>query len=178
MSKDTALVVIDVQGGVVGEAYNLDEVLKNINLLLKRARSSGTPVIYVQHNEEGGMEPGMPLWQILPEVKPHEGEPVVQKESPDSFYDTHLQQELEARGIKRLVITGGQTQYCVDTTTRRAVSEGYEVLLASDAHTTEDSETLPAEQIIAFYNETLNGFRAGEHRVRVQPASEIQFGER
>ena len=88
-----------------------------------------------------------------------------------------MQAELETRGIKRLVITGGQTQMCVDTTVRRAVAEGYDVLLASDAHTTEDSETLPAEQIIAFYNETLNGFWAGEHKVRVQPAHEIHFGE-
>ncbi len=176
MNTDTALVVIDAQMGVVGEAYHRDEVLSNINLLLDRARSSGTPVIYVQHNEPA-MKPGSPLWQIHPAVTPRKGEPVVQKESPDSFHETRLQEELEARGIKRLVITGGQTQYCVDTTVRRAVSAGYEVLLASDAHTTEDSETLPAEQIIAFYNETLDGFKAGKRRVRVQPASEIHFGE-
>lgn len=176
MSKDTALVVIDAQMGVVGEAYHRDEVLSNINLLLDRARSSGTPVIYVQHNDPG-MKQGEPLWQIHPAVTPHEGEPTIQKKSPDSFHETRLQEELEARGIKRLVITGGQTQYCVDTTTRRAVSQGYDVLLASDAHTTEDSETLPAEKIIAFYNETLDGFRAGEHKVRVQPASEIHFAE-
>jgi len=86
-----------------------------------------------------------------------------------------LQEELKVRGIKRLVICGGQTQYCVDTAVRRAAAVGYDVLLASDAHTTEDSETLPAEQIIAFYNETLNGFWAGERKVRVQPASEIHF---
>src|SRR6266581_6448392 len=177
MSTDTALVVIDAQIGVVGEAYHHDEVLSNIQLLLGRARSSGTPVLYVQHNERGGMEPGMPLWQIHPAVTPREGEPVIQKESPDSFYETRLQEELEARGIKRLVITGGQTQYCVDTTVRRAVAQGYDVLLASDAHTTEDSDTLSAEKIIAFYNETLNGFWAGEREVRVQAASEIHFAE-
>lgn len=175
MRTDTALVVIDAQVGVVGEAYHHDEVLSNINLLLDRARSSGTPVIYVQHNEPGGMEQGTPWWPIHPAIAPREGEPVVQKESPDSFHETCLQAELEARGIKRLVITGGQTQCCVDTTVRRAVAQGYDVLLVGDAHTTEDSETLPAEKIIAFYNETLNGFWAGERRVRVQPASEIHF---
>jgi nicotinamidase-related amidase len=88
-----------------------------------------------------------------------------------------LQAELEARGIKRLVIIGGQTQYCVDTTVRRALAQSYDVLLASDAHTTEDSDTLSAEKIIAFYNETLNGFWAGEHKARVQPASAIHFAE-
>ena len=176
MNVDTALLVIDAQMGVVGEAYQHDEVLENIKLLLDRARTSGTPVIYVQHIDPW-MEPGTPLWQIHPTVAPHEGEPAVQKKSPDSFHETRLQEELEARGIKRLVITGGQTQMCVDTTARRAVAKGYDVLLASDAHTTEDSETLPAEKIIAFYNETLNGFWAGEHKVRVLPASEIDFAE-
>lgn len=176
MSTDTALVVIDAQIGVVGEAYHHDEVLDNINLLLDRARSSGTPVIYVQHND-AELKPGTEIWQIHPTVTPRDGEPVVQKESPDSFHDTRLQAELEARGIKRLVITGGQTQYCVDTTVRRAVAQGYDVLLASDAHTTDGSNTLPAEKIIAFYNEALNGFFAGEHVVRVRPTSEIHFAE-
>lgn len=177
MSTNTALVVIDVQMGVVGEAYHRDEVLENINVLLDRARSSGTPVLYVQHNARGGMEAGMPLWQIHPLVTPREGEPVIQKKAPDAFHETHLRETLEARGITRLVITGAQTQLCIDTTVRRAVAQGYDVLLASDAHTTDDSETLPAEKIIAFYNETLDGFWAGEHRVKVQPASEIQFAE-
>ena len=179
MSTDTALVVIDAQIGVVGEAYHHDEVLENIQLLLGRARSSGTPVLYVQHNGPKGdeLEPGTPKWPIHPAVTSRDGEPVIQKESPDSFHETRLQEELEARGIKSLVITGGQTQICVDTTVRRAVAQGYDVLLASDAHTTEDSETLPAESIIAFYNETLNGFWAGDRKVRVQPASEIHFAE-
>ncbi len=174
MNAKTALVVIDVQMGVVGEAYHRDKVLDNINLLLDHARSSGTPVIYVQHNEPG-MEPGEPLWQIHPKVAPREGDPAVQKKSPDSFHETRLQEELAARGIKRLIICGAQTQYCIDTTVRSAVAHGYDVLLGGDAHTTDDSETWPAEKIIAFFNETLNGFWAGEHRVRVQPASEIQF---
>ncbi|HEX6557725.1 MAG TPA: isochorismatase family protein, partial [Ktedonobacteraceae bacterium] len=97
------------------------------------------------------------------------------KEAPDSFHETRLQEELAARGIKRLVIAGAQTQMCIDSTVRRAVADGYDVLLAGDAHTTDDSETLPAEKIVAFFNETLDGFWAGEHKVKVQPASEIQF---
>lgn len=177
MSTDTALVVIDAQVGVVGEAYRHEEILENIQMLLGRARSNGTPVVYVQHNEPGGMEEGEPLWEIHPKVFPHEGEPVIQKEAPDSFHETRLREELEARGIKRLVICGGQTQFCVDTTVRRAVAVGYDVLLVGDGHTTDDSETWPAEQIIAFANQTLNGFWAGERRVRVQSAREIHFAE-
>lgn len=179
MSTATALVVIDAQIGVIGEAYHTAEVLANINLLLARARASETPVLYVQHNGSAGgdLAPGAPKWPIHPAIAPHKGEPVVQKESPDSFHDTQLQAELAARGITRLIIAGGQTQYCVDTTVRRALTQGYDVLLASNAHTTEDSETLPADQIIAFYNETLDGFWAGEHTVQVLPAGDISFAQ-
>src|SRR5258708_1489811 len=177
MNANTALVIIDAQIGVVGEAYHHDKVLDNINLLLARARSNGTPVIYVQHDgpKGDGLEPNSPYWPIHPAIAPREGEPIVRKKSPDSFHGTHLQEELAVRGIQRLVIAGGETQYCVDTSVRRAVAQGYDVVLASDAHTTSDSETLPAEQIVAFYNETLNGFWAGEHRVAVQPAHEMEL---
>ena len=175
MSEKTALLVIDAQLGVIGnEAYHRDEVLENIHLLLERARGSGTPVVYVQHNDPW-MEPETPMWQIHQVIAPREDEPVVQKEAPDSFYETNLQEELRARGITHLIITGGQTQYCVDTTTRRAVAQGYDVTLVSDAHTTDDSKTLPAEQIVAFYNEVLNGFWAGEHKVQVKATNEVKF---
>ena len=174
MSADTALVVIDAQIGVVGEAYHHDEVLSHIKLLLDRARTSGTPVIYVQHNDPY-LKVGTPEWQIHPAIAPQEDEPVVHKQSPDSFYETTLQQELEKRGIKRIVIVGAQSNYCVDTSSRRAVSVGYDVTLVSDAHTTEDSDVLTAEQIIAHHNSTLNSFWAGEHRIQVKPTDEVAF---
>jgi nicotinamidase-related amidase len=174
MSKDTALIVIDAQMGVVGEAYHHDEILENIQQLLARARHHDIPVLYVQHNDRW-MRAGEPSWQIHPTVAPLVGEPIIQKESPDAFHATSLQAELDALGVKKLVITGGQTQYCIDTSVRRAVALGYDVLLVSNAHTTEDSETLPADKIIAFSNETLQGFWADEHRVNVLPAHEISF---
>lgn len=177
MSNETVLLVIDVQVGIMQDAYRRDEVLRNINLLLERARVSGVPVVYVQHNEQGSeLELNTPGWQIHPAIAPRAGEAVVHKESPDSFYHTRLQEELQALGSKRLVIVGAQTEYCVDTTVRRAVSQDYDVLLASDAHTTFSTKTLSAEQIVAFHNEVLHGFSAGEHAVRVRPAAEIAFG--
>lgn len=177
MGTDTALLVIDVQVNLMKDAYRRDEVLRTIGLLLDRARASATPVVYVQHNDEpgGDLETNTPGWQIHPAVTPHADEVVVQKASPDGFYQTSLQEELQVRGIKRLVVVGGQTEYCVDTTARRAVSQGYDVLLVSDAHTTFDNEILSAEQIIALYNHASNGFWAGDHVVRVRPASEIVF---
>src|SRR5436853_7795979 len=122
MSADTALVVIDAQIGVVGEAYHHDEVLDNINLLLDRARRSGTPVIYVQHNEPKGgeLEPGTPKWPLHPAIAPRDGEPGVQKVSPDSFHETRLQAALEARRLKGLVPAGGETQDWSATTVRSA----------------------------------------------------------
>jgi nicotinamidase-related amidase len=177
MSADTALVIIDVQVGMMAEAYRRDEVLAKINLLLERARESNTPVIYVQHNESKGydLEPGTPNWQIHPAIAPREGEVIIQKASPDAFHQTRLQEELEARDIKRLAIAGMQTEYCVDTSTRRATTQGYDVTLVSDAHTTYDNKILTAEQIIAFYNQILNGFWADPKKVEVKPASEINF---
>ncbi len=176
MSSDSALVVVDVQVGLMREAYQKDEVLQRIASLLEQARASSTPVIYVQHNEPGGeLEPYTPDWQIHPTVQPRADEPVVQKTAPDAFYQTSLQEELEARGIKRLVITGVQTEYCVAATAQRAVAQGFDVLLVSDAHTTFDSKTLTAEQIIAFYNAASNGFWAGDHVIRVKASSDILF---
>src|SRR5437588_13039290 len=98
MSADTALVVIDAQIGVVGEAYHHDEVLDNINLLLDSARTSGTPVTYVQHNSPNGdeLEPGTPKRPLHPAIAPRDDEPVLPKEAPHTFHATRFQSELES----------------------------------------------------------------------------------
>ncbi len=173
---DTALLVIDTQVGIIEPAYRGKEVLENISTLIEKARTAGVPVIYVQHNDPW-LEIGTPEWQIHPSIAPQEGDPIIRKQSPDSFNNTRLQQELERRGIKHLVIVGAQTNYCVDTTSRRAVSAGYDVTLVGDAHTTEDNNVLTAEQIIAHHNNTLDHFWADEHKIRVKPTGEVAFAE-
>ena len=177
MSKDTALVIIDVQVGLVATAYKGQEILDHIKALLAKARASGTPVIYVQHEEsaEGGLVVGTPAWQIHPAIAPQEGEPVIHKRASDSFFETSLQQELAARGIKHIVVVGEQTDYCVDTSVRRATTVGYDVTLVGDAHTTEDNGVLTAEQIIAHHNATLDYFGTDSHRIRVKPTEEVTF---
>ncbi len=185
-NKDTALVVIDVQEGIVDipgltrkkEVHQaLDETVVRIRALLDRARQAEVPVIFVQHDGGPGhrLEPETLGWPIRAEISPLPGEPVIRKRACDAFFETRLQQELAARNVKQLVIAGCMTQYCVDTTTRRAVSLGFDVLLASDCHTTADTRTLRFEQIIAHHNALLDGFDAGEHEVRVMPSSEINF---
>ena len=108
-------------------------------------------------------------------LKPADGEHVIRKRESDSFFGTTLQQELEKRGFTHLIIAGGMTEYCVDTTCRRATSLGYDVTLAGDAHLTRDNEVLTAANIIAHHNFVLNGFGAGDHVVRIRPTDQIVF---
>ena len=177
MSNDSAMLVIDVQVGVIEgfHAYRGREVLDQVNNLLSKARASNTPVIYVQHDGEAGhpLEVGTEGWQIHPDIKPRDGELIIRKRASDSFFETTLQQELERRSIRHLIITGCMTEYCVDTTSRRAVSMGYDVTLVSDAHTTIDNKLLTAAQIIAHHNALLDGFDAGAHAITVKPADEV-----
>lgn len=173
------LLIIDVQVGIIEgfHAYRGREVLDQINKLLAKARASNTPIIYVQHDGEAGhaLEVGAEGWHIHPDIKPHEDDLIIRKRASDSFFETTLEQELEHRGIKHLIVTGCMTEYCVDTTTRRAVSAGYDVTLVSDAHTTIDNKRLTAAQIIAHHNALLDGFDAGAHAITVKPGDEVTF---
>ena len=179
MSTDSALVVIDVQVGLIEEAYHCNEVLDSINTLLSKARATGTPIIYIQHDgpQGHGLEVGTPAWEIHSAIAPQEGELIVHKRASDSFHATSLQQDLEARGIKHLVIVGGQTEYCVDTTVRRATTMGYNVTLVGDAHTTDDYDqaVLTAAKRIEYHNEVLDGFSTGDYVITVKPTSEVTF---
>jgi nicotinamidase-related amidase len=179
-AQRTALLVVDVQVGLIdgaSPAYNKSAVLANIQALLQQARATQTPVIYIQHegDTDSILAINSPGWQIHPQIAPQAGEPVLSKRAADSFYQTALQQELAARGATHLVITGCKTQFCIDTTSRRATTLGYDVTLASDAHTTTDSETLTAAQIVAHHNETLDDFGNDEHAIVLKSSREIVF---
>jgi nicotinamidase-related amidase len=179
MNENSALLVIDVQVGVMdwpAAGANDEKVLMNIAGLLSRARSAGVPVIYVQDNDMGAPV-GSPEWQIHPTVAPKLGEPVVNKMACDSFYETALADELDKRGIDRLIVCGCRSQYCIDTTCRSAVARGYDVTLAGDAHTTMENGVISAAQIIAHTNRTLNGFGNAQHEIAVQPTAEISLAQ-
>jgi nicotinamidase-related amidase len=184
--KQTALVVIDVQCGIMHDPGQprekevqqaFDETVLRIRSMLDRARHAGIPVIHVQHDGVRGhrLETGTPGWAIREELAPHAGEPIIHKRASDAFFETDLQKELAARNVGQLVIAGCMTPYCIDTSVRRAVSLGYDVMLAADGHTTADMAALGFEQIIAHHNAVLDGFGAGAHEVRVVPSSEIAF---
>jgi nicotinamidase-related amidase len=139
--------------------------------------SALVPVLFVQHDGPPGhrLQKGSPGWQIRSEIAPASGEPVIHKTACDSFFETTLAAELQTRKIGRLIAAGCMTQYCVDTTVRRAVSLGYDVTLVADAHMTTDMGTLTFEQIIAHHNALLEGFEAGGHSVRVVPLHQISW---
>ncbi len=152
--ENTALVIIDMQKAMFSaeSPYHGLEVLNNIRLLLQKARNIGMPVVFVQHNNDRGLKIGSDLWQICDEVSPIDGEALANKTTRDSFYQTELDDILHRLETKTLIFCGMQTEYCVDTTCRRAYTLGYDAYLVSDGHTTFDSKVLPASQIIAHHN--------------------------
>jgi len=179
MQTRAGLLIVDAQVGLVelASAEIKGSVLSRIETLLAKARASGTPVIYIQHDGPKGhpLETDTKGWEIHPLLKPADGEPIIRKRECDSFFETTLQQELENKRITHLVVAGGMTEYCVDTTCRRATSLGYDVTLASDAHLTRDNGVLTAANIIAHHNLVLDDFGAGNHVVRVRATGEIVF---
>ena len=176
MVTDKALLVIDMQVGLVRGGYQADDLVARLADLVAEARTAGTPVVFIQHEEDWPtMRPGAPDWQFHPALAPADGELVIHKRACDAFYGTPLRQELAARGVRHLVITGMQTEYCVDATCRRAVSEGFDVTLVADGHTTEDAATLSAAQIIAHHNLTLGQLAHPDHPIAVRPHAEINL---
>ncbi len=177
MSQGTALLVIDMQVGLVSGAHRESEVVGTIATLLAKARSCGTLVVYLQHESHdfAPLRRGTPTWQIHRDIAPAEGDLVIPKRASDSFYETPLRRELEARGVRHIVVTGMITEACVDTTSRAALSLGYDVTLVEDAHTTWNGR-LPAAQIIEHHNATLADLVHPDHTIEVKPAEAVNFG--
>jgi nicotinamidase-related amidase len=150
----TALLVIDVQNAVVGQAHQRDAVVTNIGTLVDQARSAGVPVVWVQHSDEEIVS-GSDGWQIVPELPQDENEPVVAKNYGDSFEDTTLESVLSELGVGRLVVVGAETDACVRSTLHGAFVRGYDATLVGDAHTTGDKSEWgapPPDQVIAHTN--------------------------
>ncbi|WP_406633789.1 cysteine hydrolase family protein [Amycolatopsis sp. WGS_07] len=151
---NTALLVVDVQNGVVDGSHERDKVVANIAALVEKARQAEIPVVWVQHESEE-LEKGSPQWDLAPELKPAPAEPLVEKRYGDSFEDTTLESVLAERGVGHLVVSGAQTDACIRSTLHGALTRGYDATLVSDAHTTEDLSNWgapPPAQVIAHTN--------------------------
>jgi nicotinamidase-related amidase len=151
---NTALLVVDVQHGVVEGSPGRDTVVANIGSLVEKARQDDVPVVWVQHSDEG-LAKGSDAWKIVAELSPDEAEPLIEKSYGDSFEDTDLETVLSGLGVGRLVVVGAQTDACIRSTLHGAFARGYDATLVSDAHTTEDQTEWgapPPEQVIAHTN--------------------------
>jgi len=171
----SALMIIDVQRGMFEfpqPLYRPDETLARMASLLARARTTGIPVVHIQHDGGPGhaLGKGAPGWPHHPAVAPAAGEAVIEKRHSSAFHDTDLDRQLRAAGIDRLVICGAQTEMCVDSACRAAVAHGYRVALVSDGHTTFDTPVLKAEQIIAHHNQLF-----GHGFLEVVAADDVRF---
>ena len=150
----TALLVVDVQNGVVAGAHARDAVVANVGRLVEKARRELVAVIWVQHTDEQ-LVSGGEAWRIVPELAPHDDEPLIAKRFGDSFEDTDLETVLSGLGVGRLVVVGAQTDACIRSTLHGALVRGYDAILVSDAHTTDDHTAWgapPPEQVIAHTN--------------------------
>lgn len=180
MGKKSALVVVDVQRGLIdGFEHDWIEVLPAIGELIESARGASVPVVLVQHC---GLEPGHPLWAdspgwaLHPIVDPRADDLLVTKRWSDAFEGTDLHEVLEGAGVERIALVGAQSEFCIDTTVRRAASLGYDVDLVSNGHTTSENGLLTREQIVAHTNQTLASLAVVGVTIRVLAAAEVEFG--
>ncbi len=176
--SNTALLVVDVQNDVVANAHRRDEVIANINTLIDSARARQVPVIWVQHSDDDNLAENSDGWRYVPELQRHESEPLVHKRYGDSFEDTTLESELAQRDVGRLVVTGAQTDACIRSTIHGAFTRGYDTVLVSDAHTTEDYSQYglpPADKVIAHTNMYWSEQAAPGRNASVVETTDVNF---
>jgi nicotinamidase-related amidase len=175
----TALLIIDVQRGLCSGDYEVSEsrrVINRINQVAGLARQAKLPVVVIQHEEPGSpMAHGAEGWKLDPELQVQPSDVYIRKTTPDSFHNTDLLAVLQTRGIKQLVVCGLQSEFCVDSTMRRALALGFPVTLVADGHSTMDNSVLTAAQIVAHQNDTLSKMDSFGPPVRVVPAFDVQF---
>ena len=175
---NTALLVVDVQNGVVTGAHERDAVVANVGSLVEKARLERVPVVWVQHSDKG-LPKGSDSWQIVPELSPGDAEPRVDKNYGDSFEATTLETVLSGLGVGRLVVAGAQTDMCIRSTIHGAFVRGYDAILVSDAHTTEDLTEWgapPPDKVIAHTNMYWSDQKAPGRTAGTVETKDVDFG--
>jgi nicotinamidase-related amidase len=175
---NTALLVIDVQNGVVAGTHERDAVVANVHSLVERARRERVPVVWVQHND-AGLQRETDEWRIVPELSRDTDEPLVEKSYGDAFEDTPLESVLADLRVGRLVVSGAQTDMCIRSTLHGALVRGYDATLVEDAHTTEDLTAWgapPPAQVIAHTNMYWSGEKAPGRSGGTVRTDAVDFG--
>lgn len=174
-----ALLVIDVQRALCeGETatFEAERVIARINAAALRARAAGAPVVFVQHEAaDDDFRHGGEGWQLARGLDVRPEDLRVHKTATDSFHRTELAAVLERHGVTSLAVCGMQSDFCVDTTTRRALALGYPVQLIADGHTTVDNGVLPAELISRHHTATLTNISSFGVRAVAVTAAEVDF---
>ena len=166
----TALGVIDVQNSLFDEGpWQPELLLERVEGLIQKARTAGIPIVFVTDRR---VEPD---GAIHPSLSVAPGDMLVQKSENNAFEGTPLDELLRAQGVERFVVAGLQTDYCINATCRGGVALGYEVVLAGDAHSTNDEPDKPATQIIAEHNAALSTLKTETGSVRIESCEEIVF---
>ena len=173
----TALLVVDVQNGVVEGAYKRDEVISNIEIAVAKARAAGIPVVWVQHSDEE-LVIDSDEWQIVSELIPLEGEAMVRKTFRSSFEGTNLTEMLEALNVGHLIVCGAQSNNCIRHTSHDALAKGFKVTLIADAHTTTSFEwagvSVSAQAVVEEQNLNFNEELPGRF-ARVVPLAQLSL---
>lgn len=172
----TAVLVIDVQRGLCDDPprpHEAGEVIERINALTVRARAAGAPVAFIQHENAVDLEFDSERWQLADALQVDAADTRIRKTTPDSFLRTPLEAWLMGQGVRRVVVCGYSSEFCVDTTVRRAAALGYEVVLAADAHTSHDKPHATGAQIRAHHNATLSDITSFGVPIRAVHAADI-----
>jgi nicotinamidase-related amidase len=175
----TALLVIDMQNGVVGEVYDRARVVANVAALVEEARARQVPVVWVAHSDEDGMPVGSTSWQYIDELRRDASEPLVHKTFADSFEDTDLEDVLAELTVGRLIVAGAQTDECIRSTLHGAIVRGYDAILVADAHTTEDLSEWgapPPVQVISHTNMYWSAHKAPGRTAGTVDTVDVDFG--
>lgn len=174
----SALLVIDVQVGVVGDAFERDVKIANMAKAIDKARAEGVQVIWVQHSDSGLVLESAD-WEIVPELSPLPSEPKVRKTFRSSFEETNLEEVLEGLGVSHLFICGAETNNCVRHTSHTALEKGYDITVISDAHTTTGSEwngyIIDAARVIDDQNTNFLDYVLPGRTARAVPVAELSF---
>jgi nicotinamidase-related amidase len=173
----TALLVIDVQQGLFEPSPrpgDADLIVQRINAVAAAARGAGAPVIFV-HHEDRALVCDTPAWALAEGLHEEAGDHHIRKSASDAFLRTGLSALLDTHAATHLAICGYASEFCVDSTVRRAAALGYDVTLIADAHTTHDKPHADAGLIRAHHNATLSNIGSYGVRMQAVPADRLAF---
>ncbi|MBZ9609001.1 cysteine hydrolase [Clostridium estertheticum] len=159
-----ALLVVDVQNALVlAKPFAVEEVISNIKKLIKTCRETNVEVIYIQHNDKvgGELEPNSEGWKIYGEISPNINEEVINKNYNSAFKETNLKKYLDNKGINQLIITGMQTEYCIDTACKVAFEYEFKVIIPEKTNTTYNNGNILAKDLYEHYNFNIFNGRFG-----------------